>query len=70
MTPQAFGGRFPEVAIPSLPFMGACTIDVAALTAAEAALRQGGLLARRDGERLVACFPEELGIGAWEFRAA
>jgi hypothetical protein len=70
LTPQAFGRRFPELAIPSLPFMGACTVDVVALAPAEAALRQGGLVARRDGERLVARFPAELGVGAWEFRAA
>jgi hypothetical protein len=70
LTPPAFGRRFPELIIPSLPFMGACTIDVVALATAEAALRQGGLVARRDGGRLVACFPEELGVGAWEFRAA
>jgi hypothetical protein len=70
LSPAAFGRRFPELAIPSLPFMGACAIDVVALATTEAALRQGGLAARRDGERLVARFPEELGVGAWEFRAA
>jgi hypothetical protein len=70
LTLEAFGRRFPELAIPSLPFIGACAIDVASLAVAEAALRQGGLAPRRDGERLVARFPEELGVGAWEFRAA
>ena len=70
LTPGAFGRRFPELAIPSLPFIGACAIDVASLAVAEAALRQGGLAPRRDGERLVVRFPEELGVGAWEFRAA
>jgi len=33
-------------------------------------LRQGGLAVRHDGERVVARFPDELWIGAWEFRAA
>jgi len=70
LTAEAFGRRFPELAIPSLPFIGACTIDVAALATAEAALRQGGVAVRRDGERVVARFPDELWIGAWEFRAA
>ena len=70
LTPEAFTRRFPELAIPSLPFMGACAIDVASLAVAEAALRRGGIAPRRAGARLVARFPEELGVGAWEFRAA
>ena len=64
---DAFRRRFPEVAIPSLPFMGACSIAVTSLATAEAMLRQGGIAVRRDGERLVARFPEELGVGAWVF---
>ena len=67
VTPEAFGRRFPELAIPSLPFMGACGIAVASLAGVEAALRRGGLAARRDGERLVAQFPDALGVGAWVF---
>jgi hypothetical protein len=64
---DTFSRRFSEIAIPSLPFMGACTIGVASLATAEAALRQGGVAAHRDGERLVAQFPRELGVGAWAF---
>ncbi len=67
VTTEAFSRRFPEIAIPSLPFMGACTIAVASLATAEAALRQGGIAMRRDGVRLVARFPDELGLGAWVF---
>lgn len=67
VTADAFSRRFPETAIPSLPFMGACTIAVASLATAEAALRQGGIAVRRDGERLVARFPTELGVGTWTF---
>jgi len=67
LTPEAFGRRCFDLTIPSLPFMGACTIAVASLAAAEAALRRGGLAARRDGKRLVARFPQELGVGAWVF---
>jgi hypothetical protein len=67
VTAEAFSRRFPVLAIPSLPFIGACTIAVASLAATEAALRHGEIAARREGERLVARFPEELGIGAWIF---
>jgi hypothetical protein len=67
VTPEAFGRRFPELTIPSVPFMGACGIAVTSLASAEAALRRGGLAARRDGERLVAPFPDALGVGAWVF---
>lgn len=67
VTPEAFTRRFPELAIPSLPFMGACGIAVTSLASAETALRRGGLAARRDGERLVAPFPDALGVGAWVF---
>src|SRR5262249_13198738 len=52
VTADAFGRRFPEQPIPSLPFMGACTIAVESLTAAEAALRRGGITARRDDAQL------------------
>src|SRR5262249_42309239 len=61
----AFSRRFPELTIPSLPFMGACTIGVGSVAAAEAVLRRGGIATWRDGERLVALFPEELGVGVW-----
>ena len=64
---EAFGHRFPELTVPSLPFMGACTIAVESLAAAEAALRRGGIATRRGGDALVARFPEELGLGAWVF---
>ena len=67
MTADAFGRRFSELTIPSLPFMGACTIAVESLAAAEAVLRRGGIAVRRDGAQLVAPFPTELGQGAWVF---
>src|SRR5262249_37049850 len=59
---DAFSRRFPELPIANLPFIGACTIGVDSLATAEAALRRGGVTMRRDGRRLVACFPSELGI--------
>ena len=60
VTADGFSRRYPELAIPSLPFIGAYTVEVASLGAAEAALRQGGIAVRRDGEWLVARFPDEL----------
>ncbi len=70
VTPDAFGTRFPELTVPRLPFIGACAIAVGSLASAEAALRRGGIAPRRSGDRLVARFPDELGIGAWVFVAA
>jgi len=64
---DAFGRRFPELAIPGLPFMGACAIRVTSLAAAEAVLRRSGIAARREGDRLVARFPDPLGTGVWIF---
>jgi glyoxalase-like protein len=70
VTTQEFSQRFPEVPIPSLPFMGACTIAVGSLAGAEAVLRRGGIAMRRDRERVVVGFPKELGLGAWVFAEA
>jgi hypothetical protein len=64
---DAFSRRFPELTIHGLPFMGACTIAVASLAIAEAVLRRGEIQLRRAGDRLIAPFPEALGVGAWEF---
>jgi Glyoxalase-like domain len=68
VTPDAFSRRYPELSIPSLPFMGACTIAVESLSVAEAILRRAGLAARRGRDGLIARFPEELGTGAWVFQ--
>ncbi|HUI96815.1 MAG TPA: VOC family protein [Xanthobacteraceae bacterium] len=67
VTADAFAARFPEIAIARLPFIGACAIAVASLATAEAALHSGGIATRRSGDRLIAPFPEPLGIGAWVF---
>jgi hypothetical protein len=67
VTADAFGRRFPDVPVPSLPFIGVCTIGVESLATAEAVLRSGGIVARREDEQLVASFPRELGLGAWVF---
>jgi Glyoxalase-like domain len=67
VTPEAFRRHIPEVAIPSLPFMGACGIAVASLAVAEATLARGGVAVRREADRLVARFPDDIGVGAWIF---
>jgi hypothetical protein len=67
VTAAAFGNRYPDVTIPSLPFMGACALTVASIATAEEALRRGGVAHRRFGNQLVARFPKELGVGAWMF---
>jgi hypothetical protein len=55
----------PEVAIPSLPFIGACGIRVKALAVIGDALKDSGARTRPSEHGLVAIFPEELGHGAW-----
>lgn len=67
VTRDAFAAALPEIAIPSLPFIGACGVTVASLDGAEASLRKGDLPSRRAGGFLIAPFPEALGSGAWLF---
>src|SRR5262249_52068360 len=66
----ALAAMLPEIALPSLPFMAAYGILVRSIEVVESILRQNGLVARRQGEHLVAAFPPELGHGAWLFSAA
>jgi hypothetical protein len=63
----AFEAMLPELAIASVPFMGAYGVVVTSLAAVESMLGGSGLRTRRIGDCLVARFPEELGIGAWLF---
>jgi hypothetical protein len=67
MDTAAFTGLLPEVAIPSLPFIGAYAVMVVSLDAAEQALHARGTASRRHGPLLIAAFPSELGLGAWIF---
>ena len=67
VTPEAFAAALPEIAIPSLPFIGGYGVTVASLDGVEATLRSGGVASRRAGDALIAPFPEELGKGAWLF---
>jgi hypothetical protein len=64
---RAFRTLLPEVAVPSLPFIGAYTIVVKSLDAVERLLQRADIRVRRAGPCLVAPFPPELGTGAWLF---
>jgi hypothetical protein len=67
MDTAAFTGLLPEIAVPSLPFIGAYAVMVVSLDGAEQALRARGTTPRRCGPLLIAPFPRELGLGAWVF---
>jgi hypothetical protein len=64
----AFERRLSGVAIPSLPFIGACEIRVHSIAKLNESLEQAGLATTTCADGLVAPFPEELGCGAWLFR--
>ena len=63
----AMAARWPDLAIPSLPFMAGCGIAVRSLESAEAMLRRGGIGVTRIGRGIEARFPPELGHGVWQF---
>jgi hypothetical protein len=62
-----FAHLLPEVAIPSLPFVGAYGIRVKSLTLAAELLMRAGLIVRQRDRELIAIFPADLGHGAWLF---
>jgi len=64
---ESFERLLPEVAIPSLPFMGAYEIRVRSLAAVHDVLEKSGMRTRSAERMLIARFPEELGHGAWLF---
>ncbi len=60
--------RWPDVDIPSLPFMAACTIAVRSLTALRHVLAAEPDLIIRDGtDGLTVRFNTDLGVGIWHF---
>ena len=67
VTAGAFTAVLPEIAIPSLPFIGGYGVTVTSLDAVEPILRNGRLVSRRRDDVLLAMFPEELGAGVWLF---
>jgi hypothetical protein len=66
-TSDVFTRDFPEIEIPSLPFIGSYRIKVKSLTGLADVLSRTGLKARPLAEGVVAPFPDELGKGAWLF---
>jgi Glyoxalase-like domain len=67
LSAEEFRQMLPAIAIPSLPFMGACEIRVASLAALRDLLVRAGMRPVPSGEGLVVEFPEEIGRGAWLF---
>jgi hypothetical protein len=67
VTADRFAQMLPDVAIPSLPFIGAYGIRVKSLAALEDILQSARLTARRREQDLIALFPKALGQGAWLF---
>ncbi len=67
VTAGAFTAVLPEIAIPSLPFIGGYGVTVTSLDAVEPILRNGRLVSRRRDDVLLAMLPEELGAGVWLF---
>jgi hypothetical protein len=63
----AFEAALREIAVASLPFIGAYGVVVTSLDAAETFVSRAGLRTRRTGDCLVVPFPQELGQGAWLF---
>jgi hypothetical protein len=67
MTAEAFARLAPDIAVPSLPFIGLYAITVRSLTVLRESLQRGGLpFAARDGY-VFARFPSALGTGGWVF---
>ncbi len=67
---KAFAQLFPELPIPSLPFIGAYGIRIKLLSVLEHMVRSGGLDSRRLGQTLIVRFPDALGQGVWLFAEA
>jgi hypothetical protein len=67
----AWAQRWPEMPVPSLPYMGAATIEVASLETARRQLGIGGLAATTTttSAGLAVPFPRALGLGMWHFVA-
>jgi glyoxalase-like protein len=67
MTAEAFAKLAPDIAAPSLPFIGLYAVTVRSLPVLSESLQRGGLpFAARDGY-VFARFPSALGTGGWIF---
>ncbi len=63
----ALGELLPRLVIPDLPFIAGYGIAVASLDRAAASLQAGDVAFERQAGRIIAPFPDELGVGAWVF---
>jgi long-chain acyl-CoA synthetase len=67
VTADAFSRLAPDIAIPSLPFIGLYAVAVQSMRALCQCLQRGGLpFVQRDGF-VMARFPSALGVGGWVF---
>jgi hypothetical protein len=62
-----FAEQFPDLPIPTLPFMAAYGITVASLAGLDQILVEAGISSRRLGNAVIVRFPDALGHGAWIF---
>jgi hypothetical protein len=67
MRPDGLAALFPDMEVPTLPFIAGYALRVESLALAEVCLERGGIDFSRTGETLTALFPAELGIGFWLF---
>ncbi len=67
VTHDALTEILPECAIATMPFIAGYAVGVQSLAAAEQAVDGAGLEWRAFEDGIVACFPVELGEGAWFF---
>jgi hypothetical protein len=65
---ETLAQMLPGIAIPTLPFIGACEIRVASLAKLKESLERANLQSSHRPDGLLVPFPEELGCGAWLFR--
>jgi hypothetical protein len=68
VTADGFGRMLPDIAIPSLPFIGACEIRVASLAALRDVLKRGDIKTTQRAQHLLVEFPKAIGQGTWLFR--
>jgi glyoxalase-like protein len=66
-TAEMFSRLTPDIAIPSLPFIGLYAIAVRSIPVLCGCLRQGGVAFTEHDGCIKARFPSALGVGAWVF---
>lgn len=67
VTTEMFSRLTPDIAIPSLPFIGLYAVAVRSIPVLCGCLRQGGVAFTEHDGCIMARFPSALGVGAWVF---